>query len=247
MEEWLEQIILLGGGGITHDGYCFLWRDSEFKELIRNRDNHTCVCCGATEDLVIHHIDYNKLNCKEDNLATVCRSCNGKANFGRRDWKVYYKQLLKNLYLGMAMTANTTRSKKAKGQRLQKWMCSKISNLLNIPWGKDELISTRESGLSGTDVRLVGEAQKQFPFSVEAKYQETWSVPSYIRQAKENQKEGTNWLLVIKKNRQEPIVVLDAKVFFGLLSKANSTPQLTRKEPKLILKKKLTLKRKEPQ
>ena len=30
-------------------------------------------------------------------------------------------------------------------------------------WGKDELISTRESGLSGTDVRLVGKAKKLFP------------------------------------------------------------------------------------
>ena len=115
------------------------------------------------------------------------------------------------------MTANTTRSKKAKGQRLQKWMCNEISNLIDIPWGKDELISTRESGLSGTDVRLVGEAKKLFPFSVEAKYQETWSLPAWIRQAKENQKENTDWLLVIKKNHHEEIICLNAETFFKIL------------------------------
>jgi len=136
----------------------------------------------------------------------------------------------------------SVQSAKAKGRRLQQWMMRKISELTGIPCGKDELIASREMGQSGTDVRLIGKAQKMFPWAVECKYQETWSIPKWIVQAKENQKKGTNWMLVVKRNQHEPIIILDADIFFSLLQ----TPQLTRKEPNLILKKKkLTLKRKE--
>lgn len=110
-------------------------------------------------------------------------------------------------------------SAKAKGRSLQQWVCQKISDLLGIEWGKDELIASREMGQAGTDVRLLGEAQKRFPYSVECKYQETWSVLAWIEQAKQNQKEGTDWLLVIRKNRIDPVVVMDADRFFDLLKR----------------------------
>lgn len=112
-----------------------------------------------------------------------------------------------------------TSSAKAKGRNLQQWVCKKISELLDIPWGKDELIASREMGQPGTDVRLVGEAQERFPFSVECKWQESWSVLAWIKQAQENQKAGTDWLLVIKKNRIKPVVVMDGERFFELLRK----------------------------
>ena len=110
-------------------------------------------------------------------------------------------------------------ARKAKGRRLQQWVAQKISDLLGIPWGKDELIASREMGQSGTDVRLIGEAKKRFKFAVEAKWQETWSLPAWIKQAKSNQDEDTDWLLFVKKNNHEEIVVLDATVFFGILEK----------------------------
>lgn len=113
----------------------------------------------------------------------------------------------------------SVQSAKAKGRKAQQWIMRKISDLIGIPCGKDELIASREMGQSGTDVRLIGKAQKMFPFSVESKWQETWSVPAWIRQAKENQKEGTNWLLLMKRNQHEYVICLDAKVFFKLLSK----------------------------
>lgn len=105
-------------------------------------------------------------------------------------------------------------SAKAKGRTLQHWVCQKISDLLEIPWGKDELIASREMGQSGTDVRLIGEAQTRFPFSVECKCQETWSFPAWIRQARGNQKEGTDWLLIVNKNFHAPTVTMDAQRFF---------------------------------
>jgi hypothetical protein len=46
--------------------------------------------CGVEEKdyfqkLSIHHIDYNKENCKDDNLITLCRGCNAIVNYGRED------------------------------------------------------------------------------------------------------------------------------------------------------------------
>ena len=110
-------------------------------------------------------------------------------------------------------------SAKAKGKALQNWTCAKISELLELPWGKDELIASREASQSGTDVRLIGEALQRFPFSVECKSQETWAIPGWIKQAEANQVEGTDWLLVVKKRRMDPVVVMDASAFFELMRK----------------------------
>ena len=62
-----------------------------------------------------------------------------------------------------------TSSCKAKGRQLQDWVAQKISELLNIPCGKDEAICGREMGQDGVDIRLIGEARVRFPFSVECK------------------------------------------------------------------------------
>lgn len=117
----------------------------------------------------------------------------------------------------MVMARIKTSSAKAKGRSLQQWACQKISDLLGMPWGKDESIASREMGQNGTDIRLVGEAQERFPFSVECKWQETWSVPAWIKQAKENTKKGTDWLLIMKRSREKPVIVMDGEVFFELL------------------------------
>lgn len=108
-------------------------------------------------------------------------------------------------------------SGKAKGRRLQQWVCQKISDLTGYEWGPDEQIASREMGHSGVDVRLIGDALDAFPWSVECKYRERWGVLSWVRQAKENRKSGTDWLLVVRKNHHEEIVILNAEVFFYLL------------------------------
>jgi len=116
------------------------------------------------------------------------------------------------------MTIKTS-SAKAKGRRLQNWMAEKISEMLDIPMGKDECIAPREMGQSGTDVRLIGKAKELFPFAVECKYQETWSIPKWIKQAESNVQDGTCWLLVCKKNRMDPVIVMDAEKFFELYNR----------------------------
>jgi len=112
-----------------------------------------------------------------------------------------------------------SRSRKNKGARLQNWVAAKISELLGVPWGKDELIRAREMGQSGVDVVLLGRALELMPVSIECKNQEKYSLPAWIKQAKDNQISGTNWLLFCKRNREEPIVVMSAELFFELYKK----------------------------
>lgn len=110
-------------------------------------------------------------------------------------------------------------SAKAKGRALQQWTCQKISDLLGVPWGSDETIASREASQSGTDVRLVGEAKQRFPFSVECKAQESWAIHSWIEQAQQNREPGTDWLVVAKRSRKPPVVVMDAERFFDMLTR----------------------------
>jgi len=73
--------------------------NKELKELILKRDNYECQNCGMTQEehlivigriLTIHHIDYDKKNCKEENLITTCLWCNTRANFNRTYWQKFY-------------------------------------------------------------------------------------------------------------------------------------------------------------
>jgi hypothetical protein len=116
--------------------------------------------------------------------------------------------------------AISIKSRKAKARRLQNWAAKKISGLLGIPCGKDKDIQGREMGQSGADVRLMGVARELFKYSVECKFCESWAIPAWIKQAKSNQDEETDWLLFIKKNRHEEIVIMDAEAFFKLCKKA---------------------------
>jgi hypothetical protein len=72
----------------------------ELKDKIRQRDNYTCQNCGMTEEehlivigqvLHVHHIDYDKTNCKKENLLSLCSSCNTRANYNRTYWQKFYK------------------------------------------------------------------------------------------------------------------------------------------------------------
>ena len=89
------------------DGRSWLKYPQEFNEQlrleIRVRDNYQCQGenCSMTEEehlmvygrvLHVHHIDYNKFNCKKDNLITTCCQCNIRANINRTYWQEFYKQ-----------------------------------------------------------------------------------------------------------------------------------------------------------
>jgi len=108
-------------------------------------------------------------------------------------------------------------SAKNKGRRLQYWVCSKIAELTGYEWGRDKPIESRPMGQPGVDVRLEKSVEKLFPFSVECKWHENWSVHNWIRQARKNIKKGTYWLIIAKRSRDKPVVIMDAENFFDLL------------------------------
>ena len=87
-------------GGIQNLPYAFEFNNG-LKKDIRKCDNYTCQNCGMTEEehiiiigysLCVHHIDYNKKNCKESNLITLCNQCNVRANYNRKNWKKFYQE-----------------------------------------------------------------------------------------------------------------------------------------------------------
>ena len=89
-------------GGLSFEPYCEIWSDKEYKRDIKNRDNNTCQNCGVpemlslkvfSEKLSIHHINYIKKDCSPENLITLCRSCNSKANSDREWWQAFYTEI----------------------------------------------------------------------------------------------------------------------------------------------------------
>lgn len=88
--------------GASLEKYCEAWKDKEYKHDIRDRDQNKCLnpYCNSVnpDDLVIHHINYDKKDCHFKNLITVCRSCNIKAN-KNRDWhQSWYQAILRSRY-----------------------------------------------------------------------------------------------------------------------------------------------------
>lgn len=81
-------------GGKSYQNY-----PEEFKkkrEFILIRDENICIICKRKifgRSSTVHHIDYNKKNCSENNLITLCRSCNSKANFDR----VFYEKYINSI------------------------------------------------------------------------------------------------------------------------------------------------------
>ncbi len=83
-------------GGISFEPYSPKF-NKQLKRKIKERDNHQCQnleCLMKSKKLSIHHIDYNKQNCLEDNLITLCMSCNVRANHNREYWTEFYKSII---------------------------------------------------------------------------------------------------------------------------------------------------------
>lgn len=85
-------------GGVSFLPYGPEWT-KERRDEIRERDDHKCMECGTTEQLSVHHIDYDKMNCSHSNLITLCLSCNSRANYNRKYWQRHYQEMLTDLEL----------------------------------------------------------------------------------------------------------------------------------------------------
>lgn len=89
-------------GGKSFEPYPVSFNNS-LKRYIADRDNHTCQLCGKTENevgykLCKHHIDYDKNNCDEKNLISLCRSCHTTTDFNREFWTLVFQELISQIY-----------------------------------------------------------------------------------------------------------------------------------------------------
>lgn len=89
-------------GGISKLPYSIMFTE-ELKTSIRERDNFKCQLCGVsnkqhklltTFQLSIHHIDYDKKNCIQQNLISLCNKCNAHVNGNRDYWYAYFTYLM---------------------------------------------------------------------------------------------------------------------------------------------------------
>lgn len=87
-------------GGISCEPYCQVWRNKEFKQHIRDRDNNTAWDIGYwwKGSLSIHHIDYDKGNCNPNNLITISIGMNSAANTDREFHTEWFQILMEKRY-----------------------------------------------------------------------------------------------------------------------------------------------------
>ena len=70
--------------------------NNQLKWKVKKRDGYKCAECNSKENLLIHHIDYDKSNSEMDNLITLCKSCHWKTmpdNGDRWKWKLFYSAI----------------------------------------------------------------------------------------------------------------------------------------------------------
>lgn len=82
-------------GGLSRLPYPWDFRETSKKVI--ERDGFICQnpgCDGTDERLTTHHINYDKQDCRQENLICLCSSCNSKANFGRHKWQQFYESLM---------------------------------------------------------------------------------------------------------------------------------------------------------
>lgn len=79
-------------GGKSFEPYTTDWTET-LRRSIRERDNYICQNCSQYGNTV-HHIDYNKKNCSPENLITLCHNCNIRANYNRKYWIGYFREII---------------------------------------------------------------------------------------------------------------------------------------------------------
>jgi len=107
-----------------------------------------------------------------------------------------------------------TQSAKAKGRKLQQMVRDLILETFTDLEADD--VRSTSMGAGGEDLQLSPAARRKFPYSVECKNCERLNVWGAYEQAEANSGKHEP-LLIMKKNRKKPLVVLDLEAFINLL------------------------------
>ena len=103
-------------------------------------------------------------------------------------------------------------SAKAKGRKLQQWFTNKLVELLGLD---PEDLESRPMGSQGEDIIMGKQSRTIFPYSIECKNQEAVNVWKAYEQAESNCGKYEP-LVVIKRNRSKPLVLVEAQYFINL-------------------------------
>lgn len=110
---------------------------------------------------------------------------------------------------------STVRSRKNKGVKLQNWVRDKLIELSDGRLEEDD-IRRAIMGEGGADVKICNPHKRHmFPFAVECKNQERVNVWESYDQAESNCGNSIP-LLVIKRNRTKPLMMMDAELFISM-------------------------------
>jgi|TARA_R100001530_G_scaffold661_1_gene1112 hypothetical protein len=113
--------------------------------------------------------------------------------------------------------SSSIKSRKAKGRALQNLVVKKL--LERAGELEDEDIKGAIMGEGGVDVKMSPAAKKIYPFKIECKNQEKYKgIYDVYRQAEEHKGEGEP-ILVLKMNRQKPILVVDLDYFLDVFGR----------------------------
>tara|TARA_R100001594_G_scaffold24002_1_gene46962 strand:- start:37966 stop:38310 length:345 start_codon:yes stop_codon:yes gene_type:complete len=107
------------------------------------------------------------------------------------------------------------RSVKAKGRRLQNIVRDALRETFKSLEQED--IKSQTMGMTGEDIVLSPSARKMIPYSIECKNQERLQIWKSLKQAEDNTPEGSEALLVIKRNGTKPYAVIDFDKFIDLI------------------------------
>ena len=102
-------------------------------------------------------------------------------------------------------------SGKDKGRRHQQWIMNMILDRFSSLDPDD--VTSLSMGCGGEDILMSPKARGKFPFSIEAKNSERLNIYKAYGQACENSGNQNEPLLIIKKNRSQPLAVVDAEWF----------------------------------
>lgn len=103
-------------------------------------------------------------------------------------------------------------SAKAKGRKLQQWFANKLVEILGLD---PEDLESRPMGSQGEDIIMGKQSRNIFPYSIECKNQEAVNVWKAYEQAESNCGKYEP-LVVIKRNRSKPLVLIEAEYFIQL-------------------------------
>lgn len=113
--------------------------------------------------------------------------------------------------------AKTPSSRKSKGRKLQQFIVKELREIFSLDSDEDDCysgdIQAILMGGGGTDIKLSPRAKHLIDYDIECKNQQKWKIPEWWKQTIQNTEKGRKPLLVIKRNHQEPLVVMRWKDF----------------------------------